>query len=43
MVLQDTPDVIRLVEASQELPDAIVKMEHDFYTEQPVKGRFLFI
>jgi hypothetical protein len=43
MVLQDNPDVIKLVKASHVLPDAVVKMEHDFYTEQPVKGQFLSI
>jgi hypothetical protein len=39
MVLQDSPEVIALVEASNLLPDGVVKMAHDFHTEQPVKGR----
>jgi O-methyltransferase domain len=38
VVLQDTPDVINIAKASGTLPDAVVKMEHDFYAEQPVKG-----
>jgi hypothetical protein len=41
MVLQDTPDVIKLAKASNILPDSVVKMEHDFYTEQPLKGNVL--
>jgi len=41
MVLQETPDVIKIAQATKMLPDSVVKMEHDFYTEQPVKGSLL--
>ena len=40
MVLQDKPEIIKMAKESHVLPDSVVKMEHDFYTEQPVKGRF---
>ena len=43
MVLQDNADVIKIVKASRLLPDSVVKMEHDFYTEQPVKGKIFSI
>ena len=38
MVLQDKPEVLQLAKESHILPEAVVLMEHDFYTEQPVKG-----
>ncbi|KAF2204392.1 S-adenosyl-L-methionine-dependent methyltransferase, partial [Delitschia confertaspora ATCC 74209] len=34
LVLQDRPDVVK----NSTLPDPVVKMGHDFFTEQPVKG-----
>jgi len=37
-VLQDLPDPIAHAKTSERLPKAVVKMEHDFWTEQPVKG-----
>ena len=37
-VLQDLPDPITNAKTSQALPSAVVKMEHDIWTEQPVKG-----
>ena len=39
MILQDLPAVIELVQKSEALPKGVVKMEHDFFGEQPVKGR----
>jgi hypothetical protein len=38
MILQDLPEVIELAKASETLPKGVVKMEHDFFKEQPVKG-----
>ena len=38
MVLQDQPSVIALARTSDLLPKSVVKMEHDFWTPQPVKG-----
>lgn len=38
VVLQDLPDAIVIVRESGVLPKEVVKMEHDFYKEQPVKG-----
>jgi hypothetical protein len=38
-VLQDLPEQIALARAAGRLPEKVVKMEHDFYTEQPVKGQ----
>ena len=38
MILQDLPDVIELAKTSETLPKGVVKMGHDFFTEQPVKG-----
>ena len=37
-VLQDRKDVIEMAEANSEIPKDLVKMEHDFRTEQPIKG-----
>ncbi|RDA95170.1 hypothetical protein CP533_1939 [Ophiocordyceps camponoti-saundersi (nom. inval.)] len=37
-VLQDRPDVIELSKKNSALPDAVKRMNHDFFTEQPVKG-----
>ena len=39
-VLQDVPDVIRMAEASGNLPGDLVLIEHDFRAEQPVKGLY---
>ena len=39
MILQDLPAVIELAQKSEALPKGVVKMEHDFFGEQPVKGR----
>jgi hypothetical protein len=38
MVLQDLPEVIELAKTSEILPKGVVKMEHDFFREQPVNG-----
>ena len=38
VVLQDLPDTIAIAKESGFLPTETVKMVHDFYTEQPVKG-----
>jgi hypothetical protein len=38
MILQDLPEVIELVKTSETLPKGVVKMGHDFFREQPVKG-----
>jgi hypothetical protein len=38
MILQDLPEVIELAKTSETLPKSVVKMEHDFFREQPVKG-----
>ncbi|TVY35408.1 O-methyltransferase [Lachnellula subtilissima] len=37
-VLQERKDVIEMSEANNEIPKDFVKMEHDFRTEQPIKG-----
>lgn len=37
-VLQDLPGPIQEAKISSCLPKAVIKMEHDFYTEQPIKG-----
>jgi hypothetical protein len=37
-VLQDLPEQIALANKMGRLPEKVIKMEHDFYTEQPVKG-----
>ena len=37
-MLQDRKDVLEMSEASGLLPKEVVLMEHDFRTEQPVKG-----
>jgi hypothetical protein len=37
-VLQDTPDVINIAKSSGKLPADLVLMEHDFRSEQTVKG-----
>ncbi len=37
-VLQDVPDIIQMARASDVLPKDLILMEHDFRTEQPVKG-----
>lgn len=39
-VLQDNHDVINLARKSGNLPADLVLMEHDFRTEQPVKGAY---
>ena len=39
LILQDLPVVI---DAIKELPSKIERMPHDFHTEQPVKGKFLY-
>jgi hypothetical protein len=41
-VLQDRPDVVEMARAGGRLPEGVVLMEHDFRTEQPVKGALLF-
>lgn len=38
LVLQDLPQVLAAIPES-ELPAAVIKMPHDFFEEQPVKGR----
>jgi hypothetical protein len=38
MILQDLPEVIELAKTFETLPKGVVKMEHDFFREQPVKG-----
>jgi hypothetical protein len=38
MVLQDQAHVLQLAKESHILPEGVVMMIHDFYTEQPVKG-----
>lgn len=38
MVVQDRPKILTLAEQNPDLPKEVHKMEHDFYTEQPVKG-----
>jgi hypothetical protein len=37
-VLQDLPEPIAHARTAGTQPDGVVKMEHDFFTEQPVKG-----
>lgn len=37
-VLQDLPGPLARARKSGRLPDSVVIMEHDFFTEQPVKG-----
>jgi hypothetical protein len=37
-ILQDLSGPIAHAKASEMLPKDVVKMEHDFWTEQPVKG-----
>lgn len=37
-MLQDLPDVIKLSRTNAVLPDAVQRLEHDFTTEQPIKG-----
>lgn len=37
-VLQDVPDIIKMAKATDALPKGLKLMEHDFRTEQPVKG-----
>jgi hypothetical protein len=37
-ILQDLSGPIAQAKASGTLPEAVVKMEHDFWTEQPVKS-----
>jgi hypothetical protein len=37
-VLQDNPDVIKMARSTGNLPADLMLMEHDFRTEQPVKG-----
>jgi hypothetical protein len=39
-ILQDLPGPIAYAKASERLPQAVVKMEIDFWTEQPVKGLY---
>jgi hypothetical protein len=39
-VLQDRPDVIKMAKSSGKLPADLVFMEHDFRSEQPVKGLY---
>ena len=39
-VLEDRPEVIRLSKANDILPSEVQRLEHDFMTEQPIKGRF---
>jgi hypothetical protein len=39
-ILQDNPDVIKIAKSSGNLPADLVLMEHDFRTEQPVKGLY---
>lgn len=38
LVLQDLPDVIASV---KDIPKAVEPMVHDFFTEQPIKGKYL--
>jgi hypothetical protein len=42
-VLQDRPDIINLAKASGVLPPAVKLMEHDFTTEQPIKGQYTLL
>ncbi|EGU85254.1 hypothetical protein FOXB_04275 [Fusarium oxysporum f. sp. conglutinans Fo5176] len=37
-MLQERPEVIQLAKSKKTLPDGIQLVEHDFMTEQPVKG-----
>ncbi|RCI10559.1 hypothetical protein L249_4323 [Ophiocordyceps polyrhachis-furcata BCC 54312] len=37
-VLQDRPGVVELSRRNRALPDAVQRMNHDFFTDQPVKG-----
>ncbi|CZR47654.1 uncharacterized protein FPRO_13321 [Fusarium proliferatum ET1] len=37
-VLQERPEVIQLAKSKKTLPDDVQLVEHDFMTEQPVKG-----
>jgi hypothetical protein len=39
LVLQELPHVLDAI-PDTELPPTVVKMAHDFFTEQPVKGKF---
>ena len=38
LVLQDLPHVVNAI-PDGELPSSVLKMPHDFFTEQPVKGK----
>lgn len=38
IVLRDRKDVLEMAKTSGLLPEEVVFMEHDFRTEQPVKG-----
>jgi hypothetical protein len=38
-ILQDLPDPIAVARTAGRLPEGVVKMVHDFFTEQPVKGK----
>lgn len=40
-ILQERPDVIDMARKSGTIPDGLVLMEHDFFTEQPVKGKLI--
>lgn len=40
-VLQERPEVIQLAKLKKTLPDDVQLVEHDFMTEQPVKGKLL--
>lgn len=37
-ILQERPDVIEMAKASGGLPEGLQLIEHDFFTDQPVKG-----
>ena len=41
MVLQDLPHVIEQAVDSDTLPKDVIKMPHNFYDEQPVKGPYV--
>lgn len=43
VVLQDLPDPIAIAKSSDFLPKEVVKMEHDFYQQQPVNGTALVL
>ncbi|RDA87426.1 hypothetical protein CP532_7007 [Ophiocordyceps camponoti-leonardi (nom. inval.)] len=42
-VLQDKPGVIELSRRNRALPGAVRRMNHDFFTEQPVKGAKAYV